>query len=91
MTTGELIKFYRVYYGFTQEELGSKIGVSGAAISQFERADSNPRMNTICKIAAALGITAGSLLYDNNFEPNFTIIPESPTPNEGIGMDYICY
>lgn len=61
-STGELIKTARKKAGLTQAELGIKLGVSPAAISQFEKPDANLKSQTIRKIAAALNVPASALV-----------------------------
>ena len=60
-TTGELIKLARKKAGLTQAELGKKLGVTSAAISQFEKTNANPTSETIRKIAEILKIDPYSL------------------------------
>ena len=56
MTTGQRIKAARKSAGMTQEELGQKLGVSGSAIAQYETDKRKPKMETLRRIADALGI-----------------------------------
>ncbi len=60
-TTGELIKLARKKAGLTQAELGKKLGVTAAAVSQFEKTNANPTSETIRKIAEILKIDTYSL------------------------------
>lgn len=64
MTTGEKIKAARKKAGLTQKELGAMLGISQAAIVQFERKDSNMKLDTIRKIADALGVKLYELVDD---------------------------
>ena len=64
MTTGELIKAARKKAGMTQEELGSKLGVSGSSIAQWENDLRNPKLDTLQRIAAALGVPVQELISD---------------------------
>ena len=57
MTTGELIRAARKKAGLTQKELGSKLGVSGAMIAQYETGVRTPKVDTIQKIAIPLGVS----------------------------------
>ena len=66
MSTGEKIKIARKKAGLTQRELGEKLGVSQSAVGQFERDRSNPKLETLEKIASALKTPISELL-DNNF------------------------
>lgn len=61
-TTGELIKAARKKAGLTQAELGAKLGISSAAISQFEKPSSNPTSETLEKIATVLGCSPAYLM-----------------------------
>lgn len=55
----------------SQDDLGVSIGVSGAAIGQYERNEINPRKAKLSKLARALGVRESELLgYD--FEENHT-------------------
>lgn len=70
--TGELIKAARKKAKLTQAELGAKLGVTPAAISQFEKPSSNPTFDTIEKIADALNISVDNLI-PNSFDRNVQI------------------
>lgn len=52
---GENIKTIRKTKGLTQKQLGQLLGVSQAAIGQFESGKSNLTIDTIKKIADAPG------------------------------------
>lgn len=56
MTVGERIKQIRKDKGLTQDELAQKLGISRAAMGQFEKESSHPRAGTLQKIADALGV-----------------------------------
>lgn len=64
MTTGQLIKAARRKAGMTQEELGKKIGVSGSSMAQWENDLRNPKLDTLQRIAAALGVPVQELISD---------------------------
>ena len=63
MNIGENIRQARKNAGLTQKELGKKLGISAAAVGQFEKKDANPNHHTVEKIAMVLGISPLSL-YD---------------------------
>ena len=63
MNIGENIRQARKNAGLTQKELGEKLGISAAAVGQFEKKNSNPHNSTVQKIAAVLEISPLSL-YD---------------------------
>ena len=52
---GSLIYLLRKEKNLTQVQLGEKIGVSGAAISHFEKGTSKPGFATVEKLSEALG------------------------------------
>ena len=56
------VKAYRESLGATQFELSGEIGISIEELSLIERAEANPRLSTIQKIAAHMGITVSALL-----------------------------
>lgn len=49
----------------TQKELSKKSHVPQSAISEIEAGKRVPRIDTLCKIAAALKISVSELLDDN--------------------------
>ena len=73
MTAGEKIKAARKRAGMTQQELADKLNVSFVNISQFENNKRNPKLETIRKIAAAIGVPAKELMGDYEFDQ-----PDSP-------------
>lgn len=58
---GDNIKKFRKIKKLTQEELGNRLGVSAAMISQWERGERNPRTENLQKIASALDVSIGDL------------------------------
>jgi transcriptional regulator with XRE-family HTH domain len=52
----------RARVGISQEELASRCGLHRTEISFLERAQREPRLSTIVKLARALEISAGDLL-----------------------------
>ena len=66
MTTGQKIKILRMDKGWTQEELGKKIGVQRAAINKYEKGTVvNIKRSTLEKLGEALGISPAELLDDD--------------------------
>lgn len=64
MTIGENIKKERKRQGLTQNQLGKKLGVSGAMIAAWENGKRNPKYPTIEKIADALEVAFLDLAPD---------------------------
>ena len=57
------VRAWREHLGLTQAEVAARMGVSQSAFAQMEAPESKPRMNTLTKIAAALGITTTQLKW----------------------------
>lgn len=57
MTTGQRIKKARTSMNISQQELGKRLGVSQAMIAQYESDARNPKMETLQRIADALGVS----------------------------------
>lgn len=60
--TGGLIAAIRKEKGWTQEQLGEKVYVTGKAVSKWERGDSAPGVDLLEPLARVLGITVTELL-----------------------------
>ena len=56
MALAQKIAYYRARRGLSQAELGEKSGVSQAAICQIETGRVKPRLETVFRIANALGV-----------------------------------
>lgn len=56
------LKQARQEAGLTQEELASAVGVHALTISHFECGRVRPSLDTVVRLAAALGTTVGALL-----------------------------
>lgn len=65
-TVGENIRHIRKRKGLTQKELGEKLGISQAAIGQFEKSTRPPKVETISKIAFALDASIYDLTQDTS-------------------------
>ena len=66
MEIGEIIAYnlkkLREEQNLSQGQLAERAGVSKVIISQIEKGDSNPTINTIWKLTSALGLPYTSLL-----------------------------
>lgn len=58
---GEKIKQYRLENGWTQQELGSKIGISKNAIGNYEKGIRSPKKDTMFDLANAFEISIDDL------------------------------
>ena len=66
MTVGERIYYCRTENHMTQKELGEKTGIASATIGRYERGVLNPKISTLQKIAAALGVEWVDLYPDTD-------------------------
>lgn len=64
MTIGERIKATRKKTGLTQKALGEKCNMPDSQIRQYELGMVNPKLETLRRIAAALGVYVGDLVDD---------------------------
>ena len=56
MTIGEHIRDQRLRQGLTQRELGERAGIAEPTIRRYELGKLNPKIETVEKIAKALGV-----------------------------------
>jgi len=54
---GKKVKFFRSNRGLTQEELAEKSGLSTSLVSKIEREQVKPSLQTLVKLATALGVS----------------------------------
>ena len=64
MGIGYRIKEAREQLGLTQKELGQKVGVTGSAITNYEKETSHPKEQIIYKLMETLGVDANYLFQD---------------------------
>lgn len=64
MGIGYRIKEARERLGLTQTELGQKVGVTGSAITNYEKETSHPKEQIIYKLMESLGVDANYLFQD---------------------------
>ena len=60
---GENLKRARKNKGWTQEQTAEMTGISSVMLSQYERGVRNPKLDIIRKIADALGVDVGELVF----------------------------
>jgi transcriptional regulator with XRE-family HTH domain len=61
-STNDKIKRMRMHKGFSQVELARRSGVSQPAISQIESGTKTPTLDTLRKLAKALGVPVSELI-----------------------------
>ena len=76
---GEKIKQYRLANGWTQQELGAKIGISKNAIGNYEKGFRSPKKNTMFDLANAFNVS-----IDDLFPPIQKDTPPTTSPIQTI-------
>lgn len=73
-TVGERIHALRKSKKLSQVILAKKVGVSNAAISQWERSETEPKGDNLLSLAAALECSPSHLLYGNAIDEDISYI-----------------
>lgn len=68
-TFGDNLAYEREEAGLTQEELGLRADLHRTEVSQLERGLRVPRIDTLVKLAASLGVTPEALLDGIEWKP----------------------
>lgn len=91
---GENIKQYRLQNGWTQQELGSKIGMSKNAIGNYEKGFRSPKKDTMFDLANAFNISIDDLFppvqkdSSSNTSPIQTIYDQLAPPRQAKVLTY---
>ena len=80
---GENLKRLREEQNLSQGQLAERAGVSKVIVSQIERGDANPTVNTIWKLTGALGLPYTSLLDVPDFKAVHIRKSDITAQNEG--------
>lgn len=75
MARGENIKKARLKAGWTQKQLGEKMGITLQTVAQWETGRRTPKFETLQKLAAALGVSVNDLLDSSETAAAPTIPP----------------
>ncbi len=65
---GKRIRETRVHKGFTQLELATRASMHRNHLGQVERGETNVTVQTVLRIARALGVTVVSILQDGGIQ-----------------------
>lgn len=87
MEIGERIRQIRKEKNITQEELASKLNVKRSVVSKYENGIIGMRLETIKKIAEALGVHEAEILYspeENPLAALTDILKEANRPLDGF-------
>ena len=88
---GEKIRYLRIQKNMTQKELGEKLGgIPQQQIGRWENGKSNPKLNTLQKIAAALNVNVNDLLESPlDDSPLYKAFKNVNPPDYPIGKEFI--
>ena len=75
----DTLKDYRARRGFSQTQLGDRIGVTRQAISQWEKGTAVPSIEKLQQLSAVLGVSMDLLTGKNAV---------SPIPGDGVRIDH---
>lgn len=56
-----LLAAWRIYHGFTQQQVAEKLGITQANLSQIEKVDSAPQLKTKERLAEIYGCSVAQL------------------------------
>ena len=59
---GDKIRYYRKEKGWTQKQLGEACGINESNLRKYELGKQNPKLDTLTKIAEALGVSVYALI-----------------------------
>ena len=91
---GENIKRYRLQNGWTQQELGAKIGISKNAIGNYEKGFRSPKKDTMFDLANAFNVSIDDLFppiqkgSSSNTSSIQTIYDELKPPRQNKVLKY---
>lgn len=84
MTVGENIKRVRIEKGLTQKQLGDLCHMADSAIRRYELGKANPKIETIKRIASALGVDYNQLIDMNKISITKDLITKRPDIREAL-------
>jgi transcriptional regulator with XRE-family HTH domain len=64
LPVGDVVRSLREQRGFTQEELGQRVGVGQGMIGHIETGRRQPTLAVAVRLAVALGVTVDDLVLD---------------------------
>lgn len=84
---GERLKKLRDAQGLTQEQVGNRLGVTGASISGYEKNTAMPPADILRKLALLYRVTTDYLL---GLENRKVIVIEAKTTEQEKAIELIC-
>ena len=98
MSMGKNIAYFRKSKGYTQEELGQKIGVTNQAVSKWESETSMPDIMLLPQIANELDVTLDDLFAEHIIQTpsqeskvfNEKAVHSFPKDAQAVIIDFLC-
>lgn len=87
MDVGAEIKKARKNSGLTQKELGEKLGVSQQQVAQYESNARTPKLDTLARIAKALGVTAYDLVGADYWKNKENYVEDNELPDDLVALN----
>lgn len=84
MTVGENIRRIRKEKGLTQKQLGERLNMTQSAIGQFENDKTSPKIETVDKIASALGVSPYEMLGEEYAYMKYPDLKEMDIENKAF-------
>ena len=81
------LKFFRMNLGLTQEELASRLGITRAAITNYEMGRSEPSFEALCCMTRELGVELDQLLLEQDYTVPY-IYTRQVTDEEAALLDF---
>jgi transcriptional regulator with XRE-family HTH domain len=82
MFNGEFIKELRLEHGYSQEEIGGKLGISRPSYDAMEKGKKEPTLSQIRILSEIYGITLAEIMEGKLSEPKIFIEPEKGEKKE---------
>jgi transcriptional regulator with XRE-family HTH domain len=93
-TVGKRLRAARLRRQLRLREVASKAGITASALSQLERDQFNPTVETLKSVATALSITIGSLFATTPAADRIVVHPDSRkllSPRKGITYELLTH
>lgn len=98
MSMGKNIAHFRKRKGYTQEELGQRLGVTNQAVSKWESETSMPDVMMLPRIATVLDVTLDDLFAKQTVQPsqsdshtfNMDAVHDFPKATQATIIDTLC-
>ena len=85
---GEKIREYRIKAGLTQKSLGESCGIAEPTIRKYELGILNPKIETVKKIASALGVSVPDIMGWEYFDEQYPNLADEVKQIENIENKY---